>query len=159
MRVASQGFRVRPRPLNPPAGEGFSFRSRYLKPSLRNRVRRSQAGPCYVEAIGFLFRRIGLQYQTAQAAQLAAPLVIELSEAGAHGRLNLGLHSGQQLQPFSSDAGHGLALIVVSPRPFDQATGLQSVHQASDIGSAVDHAPRSEEHTSELQSPMYLVCR
>src|ERR1017187_9351228 len=23
MRVASQGFRVRPRPLNPPAGEGF----------------------------------------------------------------------------------------------------------------------------------------
>src|ERR1019366_6804998 len=98
-------------------------------------------GPRYVEAIGFSFRRIRLQYQTAQAAQLAALLVIEPIKAGAYGRVNLGLHSGQQLQSFGGDASHGFALIVVSPRPFDQATGLQSVHQASDIGSAVDHAP------------------
>src|SRR5437763_11417114 len=30
---------------------------------------------------------------------------------------------------------------------------------AIDVQSAITQASRSEEHTSELQSPMYLVCR
>src|SRR5437764_6200289 len=30
---------------------------------------------------------------------------------------------------------------------------------SSTSGCASTHVPRSEEHTSELQSPMYLVCR
>src|SRR5437762_10205279 len=29
----------------------------------------------------------------------------------------------------------------------------------TEVGAAMVHAHRSEEHTSELQSPMYLVCR
>src|SRR5437762_4609384 len=46
-----------------------------------------------------------------------------------------------------------------------QSTGHTSTHDRSFTlmqGSAMIYgipAPRSEEHTSELQSPMYLVCR
>src|SRR5437764_4484126 len=34
----------------------------------------------------------------------------------------------------------------------------EAARQAGDLGPAADRG-RSEEHTSELQSPMYLVCR
>src|SRR5437879_11406742 len=32
-------------------------------------------------------------------------------------------------------------------------------HAAADLDLPIVHHSRSEEHTSELQSPMYLVCR
>src|SRR3712207_8583395 len=39
-----------------------------------------------------------------------------------------------------------------------QARGHDAVHRVADAGH-VGAAPRSEEHTSELQSRQYLVCR
>src|SRR5437762_9963682 len=33
------------------------------------------------------------------------------------------------------------------------------IHQSNRSGAIDNDHPRSEEHTSELQSPMYLVCR
>src|ERR1017187_4062903 len=87
------------------------------------------------------FCRSRFQDRTAQAAQLAAVFVSEPTKAGAHGSINLRLHSSEQLQPLGCDAGDGLALFVVSTKPFHQAAGLQTVHQTNDIGSAVDHAP------------------
>src|SRR5437879_9715117 len=49
----------------------------------------------------------------------------------------------------------------------DQSLGGESIFWASQIQSSIGNPPqaaafiivRSEEHTSELQSPMYLVCR
>src|SRR5437763_11117922 len=48
----------------------------------------------------------------------------------------------------SNLAGHGLYYYV---------PGLLKHFTAAQINALI--APRSEEHTSELQSPMYLVCR
>src|SRR5437879_7060679 len=45
----------------------------------------------------------------------------------------------------------------VSERGFVRAESGAGVGEA--LGDALDRVPRSEEHTSELQSPMYLVCR
>src|SRR3712207_7530637 len=39
------------------------------------------------------------------------------------------------------------------------AAGLEVVHRRLDGGRVVRRAVRSEEHTSELQSRQYLVCR
>src|SRR5437762_4213859 len=36
---------------------------------------------------------------------------------------------------------------------------VQSQHPSSELKPIATLFPRSEEHTSELQSPMYLVCR
>src|SRR5437879_9422424 len=50
----------------------------------------------------------------------------------------------------------------VSTSPIDGCQGLQNLAQAAiplpDAGVGIS-LTRSEEHTSELQSPMYLVCR
>src|SRR5437879_8454687 len=35
----------------------------------------------------------------------------------------------------------------------------EATERVSDLGGDGAHPSRSEEHTSELQSPMYLVCR
>src|SRR5438876_3869052 len=51
------------------------------------------------------------------------------------------------------DATEGLTAIVGTVRPSDQATG-RTVPTI-----AVNPSVRSEEHTSELQSPVHLVCR
>src|SRR2546425_2187774 len=37
--------------------------------------------------------------------------------------------------------------------------GVRRVHEVADVGDAVEPGVRSEEHTSELQSLAYLVCR
>src|SRR5437879_6798697 len=47
------------------------------------------------------------------------------------------------------------------PRPADEladALGAAEAFQAADVVGG-ERVVRSEEHTSELQSPMYLVCR
>src|ERR1017187_3284276 len=36
---------------------------------------------------------------------------------------------------------------------------VQQMDAAGKLVASICHGPRSEEHTSELQSPMYLVCR
>src|SRR5437879_9121680 len=45
------------------------------------------------------------------------------------------------------------AFQILADQPLGQALGSQPTL------SRWENAPRSEEHTSELQSPMYLVCR
>src|SRR5437764_10464052 len=45
-------------------------------------------------------------------------------------------------------------------RPIQRAAGeRQTCIGTLPLGEVVEHDVRSEEHTSELQSPMYLVCR
>src|SRR5437763_6602492 len=51
------------------------------------------------------------------------------------------------------DVGRRVGLVVV---PLD--LGVQGQRQLVELGVVLP-AGRSEEHTSELQSPMYLVCR
>src|SRR3712207_7401098 len=52
-------------------------------------------------------------------------------------------------------AGNGRARL--SPRPMSQPWLSEAVATARWLGTPL--APRSEEHTSELQSRQYLVCR
>src|SRR5437763_7547407 len=56
---------------------------------------------------------------------------------------------------------HGLALAAqIHARPRLPAILVDlKQYVAAPIGCASQHENRSEEHTSELQSPMYLVCR
>src|SRR5436189_538540 len=44
-------------------------------------------------------------------------------------------------------------------RPYDEAEGTDGDEGPHHHAIAEDVFSRSEEHTSELQSPMYLVCR
>src|SRR3712207_7925620 len=48
---------------------------------------------------------------------------------------------------------------VYSPGPADASTSALAVAPETDKAAAVSVHPRSEEHTSELQSRQYLVCR
>src|SRR5437762_7820451 len=50
-------------------------------------------------------------------------------------------------------------LILSVARVLDQDAAFASVEASVARGACGQHAIRSEEHTSELQSPMYLVCR
>src|SRR6266487_4875445 len=59
---------------------------------------------------------------------------------------------GQQLQAYR--AGN---VAVESLRPF--GSEVRVVAAPHDQGRVVEGAQRSEEHTSELQSPVHLVCR
>src|SRR5437764_8666266 len=44
-------------------------------------------------------------------------------------------------------------------RSFSSSAVVAVSHKSARSTSRVTRRPRSEEHTSELQSPMYLVCR
>src|SRR5437764_2024991 len=56
--------------------------------------------------------------------------------------------------PFLIEPGDGLAI------GLGLVLGAEGVHQEAEKGKLTGHElVRSEEHTSELQSPMYLVCR
>src|SRR3712207_7288859 len=65
----------------------------------------------------------------------------------------------------SAEAGLvGAPLVVVGQRPVEVAGDghalVDGPDQCGDVGAQVAHpVPRSEEHTSELQSRQYLVCR
>src|SRR3712207_7099271 len=48
---------------------------------------------------------------------------------------------------------------VVAQRPGDAGSGAVEVVHDQDLHPLLRHAVRSEEHTSELQSRQYLVCR
>src|SRR5437879_10381372 len=75
---------------------------------------------------------------------------------------NPGLH-----EPYVRDARDYIALAenthgpIPRPLPFDYIWGdaLQELDRAEVDFRIVNLETRSEEHTSELQSPMYLVCR
>src|SRR5437762_3860326 len=61
---------------------------------------------------------------------------------------------------------HRLETKDVHRRLVELADGAAGVDEHHGQGAGIDHRPgaigrgaRSEEHTSELQSPMYLVCR
>src|SRR5437879_1380448 len=63
---------------------------------------------------------------------------------------------------------HGVAIFPQDAEQADQLIRIaderlyrlkQANHSKSGHGSSRTESPRSEEHTSELQSPMYLVCR
>src|SRR2546422_7424044 len=46
-----------------------------------------------------------------------------------------------------------------SPSPISCAIPIASTATSTATGGAASHASRSEEHTSELQSRLHLVCR
>src|SRR5437879_1434415 len=51
-------------------------------------------------------------------------------------------------------------LFLLDPAAFEVASQTPPLHRFSlPSGTLIDLPDRSEEHTSELQSPMYLVCR
>src|SRR5437762_8876477 len=71
------------------------------------------------------------------------------------------LHSFPTRRSFRSLRGGGVRLLAVVG-PADGRSGLHlDAHRLEDIlvGEGRIVRQRSEEHTSELQSPMYLVCR
>src|SRR5437764_10752987 len=53
--------------------------------------------------------------------------------------------------------GFGLAMHILQHR--DAQHAVKGVDADLAVGPVMHRSPRSEEHTSELQSPMYLVCR
>src|SRR3712207_8026569 len=60
--------------------------------------------------------------------------------------------------------GRGLGALVLrragQPRPVERLLlGVDGEHPVGHRGRRVQRHPRSEEHTSELQSRQYLVCR
>src|SRR5437764_8457143 len=67
----------------------------------------------------------------------------------------LPISGGQVLRPRPPGAGEHLSVVLL--RRQDRGSRTERRRQ---VDAAADHGrPRSEEHTSELQSPMYLVCR
>src|ERR1017187_1351412 len=50
-------------------------------------------------------------------------------------------------------------IVVLAQLPFEDLTCGKIEHRGWRWDVGLDHHERSEEHTSELQSPMYLVCR
>src|SRR3712207_8464937 len=85
-----------------------------------------------------LFRSKGSRKSTPFAAQLAA-------EAAARRAME---HGMRKVDVFVKGPGSGRETAIRSL----QAAGLE-------VGQIADVTPRSEEHTSELQSRQYLVCR
>ena len=78
--------------------------------------------------------------QGAQATQLVAIEVAELSEKLQGPAFQIGLDGLQQLEPLGGDAGYGLALVVTAAAAPHQALGLQAIDEAGDVGGALDHA-------------------
>src|SRR5690348_18078764 len=73
----------------------------------------------------------------------------------------LSLHDALPIFPLSARAGNAIAANGASRR--EQCRGCELSRAACarlerDVSRAPDQ-PRSEEHTSELQSPVHLVCR
>src|SRR3712207_8626619 len=68
---------------------------------------------------------------------------------------------------FRSRVVHDLREVLVGPVPPREAHQAEAGRQQAAVGEVVDRGhdllarqvPRSEEHTSELQSRQYLVCR
>src|SRR5436189_1825436 len=59
----------------------------------------------------------------------------------------------------AQDGGHGLEPLRVARDNRKAHPVVRHLGLARETGPAHRRRPRSEEHTSELQSPMYLVCR
>ena len=55
-------------------------------------------------------------------------------------RVQLGLDRLKKLQSLGRDAGDGLPLVIPATRASYQAPRLQAVHEARDIGGALDHS-------------------
>src|SRR3712207_4931915 len=51
------------------------------------------------------------------------------------------------------------SMVEVYAEPCDAVVFLQTIEHVRDPGAVLEHFARSEEHTSELQSRQYLVCR
>src|SRR5437762_14385472 len=88
-------------------------------------------------------------------------------ESGIDAVRNVGI-SGGKIRAISSSALKGKQ--VIEAKGLVVAPGFIDLHQhghdgenyaakAHDGVTTAHNSPRSEEHTSELQSPMYLVCR
>src|SRR5437763_13484919 len=60
---------------------------------------------------------------------------------------------------FRSEMVDGLALAETTPGPLVMVLSFVGFLAAVRANTGMDPLLRSEEHTSELQSPMYLVCR
>src|SRR3712207_6961020 len=65
--------------------------------------------------------------------------------------------SVQRLQPIATGGVQECADLLGCEGPHLLGGRSGGLHHRRDV--AGDHAPRSEEHTSELQSRQYLVCR
>src|SRR5437764_10724266 len=71
----------------------------------------------------------------------------------------------RDLHSFPTRRSSDLSTTVVEVRSYSRCSGSTSDESDTGTPSAASRAPvslsseRSEEHTSELQSPMYLVCR
>src|SRR3712207_7519369 len=70
-------------------------------------------------------------------------------------------HGGQEttITPFHTTLLHHGMVIVGLPYSFAGQTRTDEITGGSPYGAATIAAGRSEEHTSELQSRHYLVCR
>src|SRR5437879_8683765 len=53
----------------------------------------------------------------------------------------------------------GTDVVAVGPKSVFVTGAFVKADASSAVDLGTGHGPRSEEHTSELQSPMYLVCR
>src|SRR5437879_4929911 len=95
---------------------------------------------------------------------LAAPILAQESPKAAGPKLltpetSLNLRGISDVQ-FSPDGNH-LAFVVTEPAKGERRARHIWIYekQYGSIRQFTHSAKRSEEHTSELQSPMYLVCR
>src|SRR5437879_10292307 len=60
----------------------------------------------------------------------------------------------------SLQAGRRATLLIIAGNPAERISDTRKIETVIQDGKIVDRTElRSEEHTSELQSPMYLVCR
>src|SRR5258708_13177865 len=87
------------------------------------------------------------------------PSKVCTAPTGALGRM---LHFTRAAVAFSMSAHSGASMVAVSGCPGDThelALRVTCAAAGADATSAAKANPRSEEHTSELQSPDHLVCR
>src|SRR5437762_7594440 len=74
---------------------------------------------------------------------------------------SFGLH-GHHTRPLSADPAHLLHFVkrfAHADQPDAASGGIENYVGQFSSELLTQFVPRSEEHTSELQSPMYLVCR
>src|SRR5437762_9469162 len=69
------------------------------------------------------------------------------------------VHGGEEARAAVAEVGHELGVVEVEPGVHDADDGRGRARRDGPARGRADVGARSEEHTSELQSPMYLVCR
>src|SRR5437762_6596665 len=119
--------------------------------TLGDRQQRYLAKPQFLEDFAYRVELAAAAVDDDEVGPLRKRIVIRFCIRFCFGRIAFGRRQEPLEAPLQDLAHHG---VIVARR---QAFGLDVEFAVLVLDEAV--RPRSEEHTSELQSPMYLVCR